>query len=95
MHMDVQRLFTEHPASVGETYWRHLLHACWFSGRMFFGAGACLIHAIFPFLCVKTGSRAITELYSAMVINRRAVAQAVAPAKELDLTVHGRFPVVK
>jgi len=88
--MDLHRLFTEHPASVGETYWGHLLRACWFSGKMFVGAGACLVHAIFPFLLVKTGSQAITQLYSQMVTHRR-----VAAPKEVDLAEHGQFPVAK
>jgi hypothetical protein len=95
MYMDMQRLFTEHPASVGETYWGHLLHACWFSGRMFLGAGACLLHAIFPFLFVKTGSTAITELYSAMVVNRRAVASRGAVTPEVDLAAHGQLRIAK
>jgi hypothetical protein len=68
--MDLNRLFTEHPASVGETYWEHLLRASWFAGRMLGGAVACLIHAIFPFLFVRTGSRAITDLHTAMVTGR-------------------------
>ena len=93
--MDLQRLFTEHPASVGESYWGHLLHACCFSGKMFLGAGACLLHAIFPFLCVKTGSTAITELYSAMVINRRAVVAKTAAVTQVDLPGHGRFRIAK
>jgi hypothetical protein len=93
--MDLQRLFTEHPASVGETYWDHLLHACWFSGKMFLGAGACLIHAIFPFLCVKTGSTAITELHSAMVTHRRAAAPKAPAPTEVDLGAPGRFRVAK
>ena len=75
--MDLRRLFTEHPASVGETYWGHLLRACWFSGKMLLGAGACLVHAIFPFLFVKTGSRAITQLYAEMVTHRRVAASQV------------------
>ena len=95
MCMDVQRLFTEHPASVGETYWGHLLHACWFSGKMFLGAGACLVHAIFPFLFVRTGSKAITELYSAMVTHRRAVALKAPAPTEVDLAAQGRFRIAK
>jgi hypothetical protein len=55
--MDLQRIFTEHPASVGETYWGHLLRASWFGGKMLLAAGACFVHAIFPFLFVKTGSQ--------------------------------------
>ena len=87
--MDIQRLFNEHPASVGETYWGHLLRASWFGGRMLLGAGACFVHALFPFLFVKTGSQAITQLHAAMVTNRR-----VAP-KEVDLATHGQFRVSK
>ncbi len=87
--MDLHRLFTEHPASVGETYWGHLLRASWFSGRMVLGAAACFVHAIFPFLFVKTGSQTISMLYTAMVTNRRVVPQ------EVDLAAHGRFRVAK
>ena len=87
--MDIQRLFTEHPASVGESYWGHLLRASWFGGKMLLGAGACFVHALFPFVFVKTGSQAITQLHDAMVTNRR-----VTP-KEVDLATHGRFRVSK
>jgi len=87
--MDLQRLFTEHPASVGETYWGHLLRASWFAGKMLVGAGACFIHALLPFLFVKTGSRTITELHSAMVTNRRVVPE------DIDLAPHGQFRVAK
>jgi hypothetical protein len=69
--MDLHRLFNEHPASVGETYGGHLLRASWFSGKMLMAAGACFVHAIFPFLFVKTGSAAITELHTAMVTHRQ------------------------
>lgn len=87
--MDLHRLFTEHPASVGETYWGHLLRACWFSGRMVVGAAACFLHAIFPFLFVKTGSTIISQLHTTMVTHRRVV------PKEVDLAPHGQFRVAK
>jgi hypothetical protein len=93
--MDLHRLFTEHPASVGETYWDHLLRACWFSGKMFLAASACLVHAVFPFLFVKTGSTAITQLYSAMVTHRRAAVSTVATPTEVDLAAPGQFRVAK
>jgi len=66
----LQRLFTEHPASVGETYFQHLGTAGWFFVQMIVGAFACLMHALFPFLFVKTGSRIITVLHDRMVTNR-------------------------
>jgi len=87
--MDLQRLFTEHPASVGESYWGHLLRASWFGGKLLLAAGACFVHAVFPFLFVKTGSQAITQLHNAMVTHRRT-----AP-KEVDLAPHGQFRVAK
>ena len=87
--MDLQRLFTEHPASVGETYWGHLQRASWFAGKMLVGAGACFIHALLPFLFVKTGSQTITQLHSAMVTNRRVVPE------DIDLAPHGQFRVAK
>jgi len=67
-------LFTEHPASVGETYGQHLHHAGYFGIRMMFAGFACLIHALLPFLFVKTGSLAITELHHKMVTHRSTFA---------------------
>jgi hypothetical protein len=87
--MDIQRLFNEHPASVGETYWGHLLRASWFGGKMLLGAGACFIHALLPFLFVKTGSQTITQLHTAMVTNRRRVPEGV------DLAAPGQLRTVK
>ena len=66
----VVALFTEHPATVGETYTQHLGTALGFSGAMFVGALACAVHAFLPFLCVKTGSQAITRLHQRMVTHR-------------------------
>ncbi len=66
----LKRLFTEHPASVDETYFEHVGVALGFCYKMFFGALVCLIHAFLPFLFVKTGSQVITGLYDTMVTNR-------------------------
>jgi hypothetical protein len=51
------KLFTEHPASVNQSYWAHLLFAISFGFGMVKGGCACLIHAIFPFLFQTTGSQ--------------------------------------
>ncbi|MBT3661456.1 MAG: hypothetical protein HOA30_08860 [Rhodospirillaceae bacterium] len=66
----IKRLFTEHPASVNETYFQHMGMAMGFAVRMFVGALAGLIHAVFPFLCVKTGSGIISTLHHRMVTHR-------------------------
>lgn len=64
------RLFTRHPASVGESYLAHMGQAFSFGFTMLFAALACLIHGIFPFLFVKTGSNTIRRLHDRMVTHR-------------------------
>lgn len=66
----IKRAFTEHPASVGESYFEHMGAALSFSGRMIFGGLACMIHAFFPFLFVCTGRECITKLHERMVLHR-------------------------
>src|SRR5262245_7233361 len=69
--MNVRRLFTDHPASVGESYLQHLLVASGFGMRMVASGLACLVHAFLPFLFVRTGSRCIEQLHSEMLARRR------------------------
>ena len=78
--MSLRQLFTDHPATVGETYWQHLGAAWGFSWRLMAASLACLIHALLPFLFVRTGSRAISELHDRMVVNRQRHAERTAPA---------------
>ncbi|WP_420547312.1 DUF6356 family protein [Curvivirga sp.] len=66
----LKNLFTEHPASVGESYFQHMGVALSFTSSLAFATFACLMHAFFPFLFVKTGSLKITELHDRMVANR-------------------------
>lgn len=68
--MSLKTLFTEHPASVDETYGEHFVMATGFGTRMILGGLACLLHGIFPFLFVKTGSAQISTLHDRMVKNR-------------------------
>lgn len=67
--------FTEHPASVGETYGEHLVHASGFGLRMILGGFACILHGLLPFLFVKTGSKQIETLHGRMVVNRSKLPQ--------------------
>ena len=69
--MPTMRLFTDHPDSVGESHGEHLVTATGFGGRMVLAGLACMVHAVFPFLFVKTGSHQISGLYDRMVANRR------------------------
>jgi hypothetical protein len=68
--MSPLRLFTKHPASVGETYVRHLLSAAGFGLRMFLGSLACLVHAVLPFLFTQTGSDCVADLHRRMTSRR-------------------------
>jgi hypothetical protein len=56
------RLFTEHPASVGESYFEHLRFASRTGATMLIGGCACFVHGLMPFLCTTTGSRTIRAL---------------------------------
>lgn len=77
--MQLQRLFTEHPESVGETYGQHLGTALSFSGHLFVAAFCCAVHAVLPFLFVKTGSSMITTLHDRMVTNRSRLEDSRSP----------------
>lgn len=68
--MNLARAFTEHPASVGESYSGHCVCAFGFGARMVAAGIACMIHALLPFLFVRTASRAITELNERMIAKR-------------------------
>jgi len=74
-------LFTEHPATVGETYGQHLVSAAGFSLRMLGAGVACLIHALLPFLFVRTGSNTIAKLHDRMIVNRSRLVTSPAPGK--------------
>lgn len=60
----VAAAFTDHPASVGESYGAHMRFALGFSGRLALAAGAALVHAVLPFLFERTASRMIAEMYA-------------------------------
>ena len=63
---------TDHLDEVGESYWEHMLKAAGFAVAMLVGGVACLVHALLPFLFVKTGSSRIRHLHEVMVENRLA-----------------------
>ena len=73
--MSLTQKFTEHPATVGETYGQHFVTAMGFSLSLLRAAFCCGLHAIFPFMCEKTGSQCIEGLYERMVTNRSRLAE--------------------
>lgn len=72
------RRFTDHPASVNETYFQHMGMAFGFGGRMFLGSLACFVHGFFPWLCLTRGSDTVRTLHHRMVTHR-VVRDAATP----------------
>lgn len=72
----IDQLFTDHPHSVGETYFEHMGMASSFGLRMVLAGLACLLHGLFPFLFVKTGSTTIRHLHETMISHRSRVRAA-------------------
>ena len=70
-----RRLFTEHPASVNETYGQHFVNALGFGFRMVWGGLVCLVHAVVPGVCCTKASEMVGELHDRMITNRRPPAE--------------------
>ena len=58
----IKKLFTEHPHSMDETYFEHLICAASYGLRMIFAGFAAIIHSIFPFLFETTASDLAKEI---------------------------------
>ena len=65
----MKNIFTEHPKSVGESYFKHFMFAINISAKLFLWAIIAIIHAILPFTFKTYVSSRINELYHKM--NRR------------------------
>ena len=79
----LRALFTEHPATVNETYGEHFRTANSFAGALLVGSLVCFVHAWLPFLFQKTGSGIITRLYERMVTHRIKTPTPVAQPEDL------------
>jgi len=62
----IDRLFLDHPHSVGESYGEHAAVAARFGAVLMIAAAACLVHAVVPALFPRTASGAIKRLYGEM-----------------------------
>lgn len=78
--MTIRSPFTDHPAAVGETYGEHFVMASGFGLRMILAGLACLVHAVLPFLFLRTGSATIETLHHRMVTHRRVKPAPADPA---------------
>ena len=57
-------LFTDHPASVNETFFQHMRFAFGFSFWLGVASLAALVHAFIPGLCQTTASRILKRLHA-------------------------------
>jgi len=80
------RLFTDHPESIGETYFQHMQHALFFSGQFALCALACLLHAIIPGLCTTSASERMQRLLAHM--DNRGDREEACPTER-----HPKWPV--
>lgn len=64
-------LFTQHPASVNEHYCEHFKVAATFSAKLLCASMVCIVHAVFPFLFEKTGTKIVQSLYQEMLEKRQ------------------------
>jgi len=60
------RMFTEHPASVDESYGEHFVFANSFGIKMILGGLACCLHGIFPWMFECTGSNTVRKLHGTL-----------------------------
>lgn len=74
--MALTKHFTEHPASVGESYGEHFRVAARFARCLAVAAGAAAVHAVVPSMCTKTASQRICQLHEEMTSGARGAAAA-------------------
>ena len=60
----ISKVFLDHPRSVEESYFEHLVFAGKFSAKLILAGLAALVHALIPCLFEKTASRMIAEMYA-------------------------------
>lgn len=83
-------IFTDHPASVGETYMQHMGSASFFGSRMILAGFACMLHGLLPFLFTRTGRNTIEMLHDRMIVNRhRQPASAQLAGNKTDFGARG------
>ena len=64
MRTMINRVFLDHPASVEENYFEHMIFAGKFAFTLFAAFAAALAHAIIPCLFEKTASNLIRKMYA-------------------------------
>lgn len=68
----IKKIFLDHPASVDETYFSHMLFGLRFSARLLFAGIAAFIHALIPCTFQKTASNIIAKIVCDLNKGKRA-----------------------
>ncbi len=75
--MTLRQHFTDHPASVDETYTQHFRVAAHFARCLAMAAGAAAVHAVVPSLCTKSASERICQLHTEMTAGKRGAVRTL------------------
>ena len=67
----MKNIFTEHPKSIGESYLLHFRNAAGYALTFLLLFFIALIHAILPFLFVRTASDIVCEMSADMECRKR------------------------
>jgi len=62
----IQRLFTDHPKAVNETYFEHLRAASAFASGLLVCAFCCFVHAIVPGFFTTSASARVERMHARM-----------------------------
>ena len=61
-----ERLFREHPQSLGMSWAKHAAGAIRISGELIAAGAACAVHALVPGWFTETAGRTVTRIYGYM-----------------------------
>jgi ABC-type branched-subunit amino acid transport system permease subunit len=82
-----KRYFLEHPKTVNESYFEHLLFAGKFGFMMVCGGLGALVHAIVPGLCITAGSDMIRTLNRIVVEHRDAKRRSTGEMHDIEYII--------
>jgi len=63
----VERLFVEHPRSLGMTWTRHGIGAVKIGAELIGAGAACLVHAAVPALFTQTAGKTVQRMHDHMI----------------------------
>lgn len=81
------KLFTDHPASVGESYAEHFGVASRFGAKMIAGGAGAVLHAFVPALCKTSASRTVAALHAELCAKRDAARAAQTQLRTVEYVI--------